>query len=112
MTRARCFRAAPARPGRHGAPGREKEEVAQVAPSLTDRITLVQGENPATCSWGDVMEFSADGNLLARILLTLAALGYGVVTIKADFNATHATNRNGRRMHASTWCGRSRAMRA
>ena len=38
------------------------------------------------------MEFSADGNLLARILLTLAALGYGVVTIKADFNATHATN--------------------
>ena len=38
------------------------------------------------------MEFSADGNLIARILLTLAALGYGVVTIKADFNATHATN--------------------
>jgi hypothetical protein len=38
------------------------------------------------------MEFSADGNLVARILLTLAALGYGLVTIKADFNATHATN--------------------
>lgn len=29
---------------------------------------------------------------LARILLTLTALGYGLVTIKADFNKTHATN--------------------
>lgn len=29
---------------------------------------------------------------VARILLTLAALGYGLVTIKADFNKTHATN--------------------
>ena len=29
---------------------------------------------------------------LARILLTLAALGYGLATIKADFNKTHATN--------------------
>ncbi len=28
----------------------------------------------------------------ARILLTLAVLGYALVTIKADFNNTHATN--------------------
>ena len=38
------------------------------------------------------MEFSADGNLIARILLSLTALGYGLATIKADFNKTHATN--------------------
>jgi hypothetical protein len=38
------------------------------------------------------MEFANDGHLLARILLTIATLGYGLVTIKADFNATHATN--------------------
>jgi hypothetical protein len=29
---------------------------------------------------------------IARILLTLSVLGYGLVTIKADFNRTHATN--------------------
>ena len=29
---------------------------------------------------------------LARILLTLVTLGYGFVTILADFNKTHATN--------------------
>jgi hypothetical protein len=29
---------------------------------------------------------------VARILLTLTVLGYGLVTIKADFNKTHATN--------------------
>ena len=29
---------------------------------------------------------------LARILLTITALGYGLATIKADFNKTHATN--------------------
>ncbi|MEX2319254.1 MAG: hypothetical protein WD626_05325 [Bauldia sp.] len=40
----------------------------------------------------DEMEFASDGNWLARILLTLSTLGYGVVTIKADFNKTHATN--------------------
>lgn len=38
------------------------------------------------------MEWNIDGNLAARLLLTLASLGYGAVTIKADFNATHATN--------------------
>jgi hypothetical protein len=38
------------------------------------------------------MEFAADGNWLARILLTVATLGYGAATIKADFNKTHATN--------------------
>jgi hypothetical protein len=29
---------------------------------------------------------------VARILLTVAVLGYSLVTIKADFNKTHATN--------------------
>lgn len=38
------------------------------------------------------MEFASDGNWLARILLTVATLGYGLATIKADFNRTHATN--------------------
>src|SRR5579863_6338627 len=33
-----------------------------------------------------------DTMLLARILLTLVTLGYGFVTIVADFNKTHATN--------------------
>jgi len=33
-----------------------------------------------------------DGNILARILLTLTVLGYGFVPILADFNKTHATN--------------------
>ncbi len=33
-----------------------------------------------------------DMNLLARILLTLVTLGYGLATIIADFNKTHATN--------------------
>jgi len=40
----------------------------------------------------DEMEFASDGNWLARILLSLSTLGYGFVTIKADFNKTHATN--------------------
>lgn len=38
------------------------------------------------------MELAYDSHLLARILLTIATLGYGLVTIKADFNVTHATN--------------------
>ncbi|WP_457938786.1 hypothetical protein [Mesorhizobium sp. 10J20-29] len=38
------------------------------------------------------MELAYDSHLLARGLLTLATLGYGLVTVKADFNATHATN--------------------
>jgi hypothetical protein len=38
------------------------------------------------------VEIAYDTHLLARILLTVATLGYGLVTIKADFNATHATN--------------------
>ena len=38
------------------------------------------------------MEIFSDGNLLARVLLTLATVGYGVITVKADFNRTHATN--------------------
>src|SRR5579875_710685 len=33
-----------------------------------------------------------DFALLARILLTLATLGYGFATVIADFNRTHATN--------------------
>jgi len=38
------------------------------------------------------MELAYDTHLVARILLSVATLGYGLVTIKADFNATHATN--------------------
>lgn len=38
------------------------------------------------------MEVLHDGNLIARVLLTLATIGYGVITVKADFNKTHATN--------------------
>jgi hypothetical protein len=38
------------------------------------------------------MEIFTDGNLMARILLTLVTAGYGVVTILADLNKTHATN--------------------
>jgi hypothetical protein len=38
------------------------------------------------------MESISDGHLLSRILLTLAAIGFGFLTIKADFNRTHATN--------------------
>jgi len=33
-----------------------------------------------------------DLSLLARILLTLATIGYGFATVLADFNKTHATN--------------------
>lgn len=33
-----------------------------------------------------------DPGLVARLLLTVATVGYGFVTIKADFNRTHATN--------------------
>jgi Family of unknown function (DUF6640) len=38
------------------------------------------------------MHIAFDGNLLARILLTLATAGYAFATILADFNKTHATN--------------------
>jgi hypothetical protein len=38
------------------------------------------------------VELAYDSNLLSRILLSVASIGYGFVTIKADFNATHATN--------------------
>jgi len=38
------------------------------------------------------MDLAYESNLLARILLTLATIGYGFVTMKADFNTTHATN--------------------
>ncbi len=37
------------------------------------------------------MDFATD-HLAARILLTLNTLGYGLATMLADFNATHATN--------------------
>jgi hypothetical protein len=33
-----------------------------------------------------------DGNLIARILLTLVTAGYAYATVLADFNNTHATN--------------------
>lgn len=35
---------------------------------------------------------AADRLLLARLLLTLVTIGYGALTVKADFNKTHATN--------------------
>ncbi|MEW9835199.1 hypothetical protein [Mesorhizobium marinum] len=38
------------------------------------------------------MTFAYESHLIARILLSIATLGYGLVTVKADFNATHATN--------------------
>jgi hypothetical protein len=38
------------------------------------------------------MEVFSDGHLLARLLLTIATAGYGLLTIAADFNKTHATN--------------------
>jgi len=38
------------------------------------------------------MDPSYDHNLLARILLSLMTAGYGLTTIKADFNRSHATN--------------------
>ena len=38
------------------------------------------------------MHFAFDLNLLARVLLTLVTLGYGLATVLADFNKTHATN--------------------
>jgi len=40
------------------------------------------------------MDVFHDGNLVARVLLTLATIGYGLITVKADFNRTHATNPN------------------
>jgi hypothetical protein len=41
-----------------------------------------------------------DRLLVARVLLTLATLGYGLLTVTADFNKTHATN--------SLWTGHAR----
>ena len=35
---------------------------------------------------------SLDRLLLVRILLTLVTIGYSALTVKADFNKTHATN--------------------
>jgi hypothetical protein len=39
-----------------------------------------------------VMDLATDTQLVSRTLLSLATVGYGFATIKADFNATHATN--------------------
>ena len=38
------------------------------------------------------MSIAFDMSLLARVLLTLVTVGYGFVTVLADFNNTHATN--------------------
>src|SRR5262245_14428746 len=38
------------------------------------------------------MDSATDGNLLARLILTMATLGYSLVMVRADFNKTHATN--------------------
>src|SRR5438309_65427 len=40
----------------------------------------------------NVMLTSFDGLLAARLLLTVVTIGYGFITILADFNKTHATN--------------------
>jgi hypothetical protein len=40
----------------------------------------------------EVMDAITDGNLIARILLSLVTIGYGGITILADINKTHATN--------------------
>src|SRR6202042_1908945 len=57
-----------------------------------DELSLQLYEAKLVSSTEATMEFSSDGNLIARILLSLAALGYGLATIKADFNKSHATN--------------------
>ncbi len=38
------------------------------------------------------MPIAFDLSLLARVLLTLVTIGYGFITVLADFNKTHATN--------------------
>jgi hypothetical protein len=38
------------------------------------------------------MSLAFDANLFARILLSVVTIGYGFVTVLADFNKTHATN--------------------
>jgi hypothetical protein len=38
------------------------------------------------------MDAFTDGNLIARILLSLVTVGYAFITILADINKTHATN--------------------
>lgn len=38
------------------------------------------------------MTIAFDHMLLARVLFTLATAGYGIATVFADFNKTHATN--------------------
>ncbi len=38
------------------------------------------------------MPIAFDLHLLARVLLTLVTIGYGFITVLADFNKTHATN--------------------
>src|SRR4051794_36667064 len=38
------------------------------------------------------MQLAYDSHLLARTLLTVATVGYSLLTIRADFNRTHATN--------------------
>jgi hypothetical protein len=38
------------------------------------------------------MPIAFDLTLLARVLLTLVTIGYGFITVLADFNKTHATN--------------------
>lgn len=40
------------------------------------------------------MNMPFDLTLLSRILLTLATIGYGFGTVRADMNKTHATNPN------------------
>jgi hypothetical protein len=44
----------------------------------------------AASAWGDAM--ALDQYLLARVLFTLTTIGWGALTVLADFNKTHATN--------------------
>jgi len=59
---------------------------------------LIRFESPVSCRYSACknqargMSMIFDNNLLAKILLSLASIGYGFLTIKADFNKTHATN--------------------
>lgn len=50
--------------------------------------------------------------LLAQLLLTIATVGYSLIPVLADFNATHVTNPTWDPTRVSTSSGRSPAMSA
>src|SRR5262245_61988183 len=61
-------------------------EPSIAAQAVRGRVRLAAGPG-----MGD-KAMAMDRFLLARILLTLVTIGYGALTVKADFNKTHATN--------------------